>query len=36
MKPGELVELVQADTEHPFCDAVYLAMYRLEDAGPVS
>jgi hypothetical protein len=36
MKPEELVALVRADAEHSFCDAVYRAMYQLEDAGPVS
>jgi len=36
MKPEELVALVQGDTEHTFCDAVYRAMYLLQDAGPVS
>jgi hypothetical protein len=36
MKPEELVELVQADKDHSFCDAVYWAMYLLQDAGPVS
>lgn len=36
MKPEELVALVQEDQEHSFCDAVYWAMYMLQDAGPVS
>ncbi len=36
MKPEELVALVQEDQENSLADAVYWAMYLLEDAGPVS
>lgn len=36
MKPEELVALVQEDKDNAFCDAVYWAMYLLQDAGPVS
>jgi len=36
MKPEELVALVEEDKENSFCDAVYWAMYLLQDAGPVS
>jgi len=36
MKPEELVALIKEDTDNTFCDAVYWAMYLLQDAGPVS
>ena len=36
LRPDELVEMVLADPDHPFREAVYKALYRLEEPGPVS
>jgi hypothetical protein len=36
LRADEVIEMVRSDLDHPFPEAVYKALYRLQEPGPVS